>query len=168
MISFFEIKAKSVKIILFSAFCFIFVSITAACLEEGPTFEKNKIIPSQNWQSKDYQHFKIHITDNKKPYSISVNLRHTPAYQHSSVSLLISEKDPKNTEKKLSAIIKLATEDGRWKGIGTGNVFNNQVLILKDYHYPDTGIYQYSISHNMSQNPLSGVLSVGLKVEKTN
>ena len=167
MINFLQIKAKSIKVVLFSALCFTFIFITA-CLEEAPTFEKNRIIPSHSWQSRDSQHYQVHITDNKKPYNISVNFRHSPAYQRSSISLLISEKNPENTEKKINAVITLATEDGRWKGIGTGNIFNNQVLILKDYHYPDTGLYHYSISHNMNQNPLAGVLSVGLKVEKVN
>lgn len=162
----FELKTKSAKVLLCSALCFTLLSISA-CLET-PTFEANKSIPSQAWKSRDLQHYKVHITNTTKPFNISINLRHSLSYKRSSISLLISEKSPKNTERTINSTITLAKEDGRWLGVGTGNIFSNQVYILKNYQYPDTGIYHYSISHNMNQDPLNGILTIGLKIQEAN
>ena len=39
-------------------------------------------------------------------------------------------------------------------------------LAKKDYSFPDTGIYTFTVEQNMRDNPLKNVVDVGIKVVK--
>lgn len=73
---------------------------------------------------------------------------------------------PDKQEKTYRLTLQLAEPDGRWKGIGSGNIFQNQVLILENYHFTDTGVYTFNIKPIMNLNPLLGIINIGLRVDK--
>lgn len=145
-----------------SLFCFLFF-ILSGCLD-NTVYEKN--IPTTNllWDRQQEPQFNIHVDDTSQNFDIFLNLRHTSKYKYSNISLIIEEVSPKNQVKRYSVELQLADIDGRWKGIGAGRILSNQVSLLNNYHFADTGIYTFKIKQNMPVNPLPEIMDVGIKV----
>lgn len=147
-----------------SSFCFLFFLLSAC--SRNSIYEKNIAINEQLWFHRQVPEFEIHTTDTNRNFDIFVNLRHSSNYKYSNLSLIIQEVNPQKVEKTYRLEIQLAEPDGRWKGIGTGNILSYQVPFLKDYHFTDTGTYTFKIKQNMNINPLPDVLDVGIQVVK--
>lgn len=158
------LTAKGDFFIKESSFCFLFFLLSAC--SQNSIYEKNIAINEQLWFHRQVPEFEIHTSDTNQNFDIFVNLRHSSNYIYSNLSLIIQEVNPQKVEKTYRLEIQLAESDGRWKGIGTGNILGYQVPFLKDYHFTDTGTYTFKIKQNMNINPLPDVLDVGIQVVK--
>lgn len=155
------ILAKGTLIKKWSLFCFFF--IITGCLD-NPLYEKNISINNYSWGYRQTPEFNVNVADTNQRFDLYLNLRHTSHYKYSNISLLIEEVSPKKQIKEYHVKLQLTTSDGRWKGIGTGNILSNQILFLKDHHFSDTGEYTFRIKQNMRINPLTEIVDVGMKV----
>lgn len=153
------------RFIKLSMICFL-SSFFTSCIQQ-PTFEQNAEIPNHSWSTQDIQKFKVHITDNKTPFNLILNIRHRSTYQFSNLALSVQERTPNGTKKTYRVIVPLAEPDGRWKGVGSGNLLSNQVFFLKNTHLADTGFYTFELKPIMQISPLPGIVNIGLRVEKT-
>jgi gliding motility-associated lipoprotein GldH len=156
------IRAKGTLFIKWSLFCFFFL-ILAGCLNE-PLYEKNIPINSYLWNHQQAPEFKVYIANTNQRLDLFLNLRHTAQYKYSNLSLIVEEVNPKNQEKRYHLEFQLTTPDGRWKGLGTGNILSHQVQFLNDHHFADTGEYTFRIKQNMRINPLPEIVDIGIKV----
>lgn len=156
--------AKGALLGKLGAFCFLFFILNAC--SSNSFYEKNSTIDDQLWFRRQVPEFEIHTSDTNQNFDIFVHLRHSSSYKYSNLSLIIEEVNPQKEEKAYRLEIELAESDGRWKGIGTGNVLSYEVPLLKDHHFADTGTYTFKIKQNMNINPLPGILDVGIQVVK--
>ena len=152
------------QFLLLGISCLLFTLLTS-CIEQ-PAFEQNEEIGKYSWSNLDVKRFNVHISDSKTPYHLTLNIRHTQKYNFSEIALSVQETAPDSTHKTYRALITLAESDGRWKGTGTGNILQNQVYFLKNYHFRDTGWYSFDIKPIMSLNPLPGIVNIGLRLDK--
>lgn len=153
-----------VQFLLLGISCFLF-SLLISCGQQ-PTFEQNVEISNQSWSNQDGKRFDVHISNTKNPYNLTLNIRHSQKYNFSDIALSVEENKPDSTKTTYRVIVSLAESDGRWKGKGTGNIFQNQVYFLKNHHFSDTGMYSFNIKPIMSLNPLQGIANIGLRVNK--
>jgi gliding motility-associated lipoprotein GldH len=158
------LTAKGAFLGKLGAFGFLFFILNAC--SSNSFYEKNSTIDDQLWFRRQVPEFEIHTIDTNQSFDIFVHLRHSSSYKYSNLSLMIEEVNPQKEEKAYRLEIELAESDGRWKGIGTGNVLSYEVLLLKDHHFADTGTYTFKIKQNMNINPLPGILDVGIQVVK--
>lgn len=156
------IAAKKVFSIRLGFLCFL-ISLFSGC-SELPEYEKNIPITNRSWSHKQIPEFRVHITSTNRSFDIFLNLRHSPKYKFSNLSLIIEETDPKQQEKDYPLVLQLANEDGLWKGVGTGNILGYQVPIIKNYHFLDTGIYTFRIKQNMRIDPLPEIFDIGILI----
>lgn len=77
---------------------------------------------------------------------------------------MVYEKGPHTKEYIFRKELKLAQLDGKWTGKSAGSLYTQQSLIHKDYVFPDTGVYHFSIEQNMRDNPLMEISDVGLNI----
>ena len=159
-------RAKGRSFINGTSFCFL-VFLLSACYQNS-IYEKNISINDQLWFHRQIPEFKVHSVDTNENFDIFINLRHSSTYKYSNLSLIIDKIDPLNQETTYRIKLQLAEPDGRWKGVGTGNILSYQVPFLKDSHFSDTGIYTFKIKQNMNINPLPGVLDVGIQLLNKN
>jgi gliding motility-associated lipoprotein GldH len=56
---------------------------------------------------------------------------------------------------------------GKPLGSGLGDIFDHKFKIksLSNYRFPKAGEYTFSVEQNMRQDPLLGVISVGVSIE---
>lgn len=144
--------------------CFLFLALSA-CTSPS-VFDRNVEIEHQSWSNNNSKEFSVPISDTLNSYTLYVNTRHSLQYPFSDLALSIQVSHPGQQEKTYHLTLQLAESDGRWKGNGTGNIFQNQVLFLKNHHFTDTGLYTFKVKPIMTQNPLPGIVNIGLRVDK--
>lgn len=142
--------------------CFLFFTLNSC--SENSVYEKNIPIINNSWSQQQVLEFKPHISNVNQNFDVFLNLRHTSKYKFSNLSLIIQEINPSKEEKTYRLELQLANPDGRWKGIGTGNILSSQIPFLKDHHFVDTGIYTFKVKPNMNINPIPEILDIGIRI----
>ena len=127
----------------------------------------NKYQPIQDkvWDKQSEFFFSFEMTDNSILYNISIQLRHNNTYPYQNLWLFIEELQPSNTSVNDTIEWMFADDSGKWIGNGI-TLFQNQFLLKKNYHFPDTGKYTVSIRQGMQDERLKGIENIGLLIEK--
>lgn len=131
-------------------------------------YEKNTIIPKQEWASVNKQDFTFAITDTQSCYQLYVVLRHTDFYQFNNIWLNLSASIPGDTMQSRNIELVLASESKGWMGKGMSDIYEVRSAITqgKPVRFKRSGDYNFTIRQIMRQDPLKHVLSVGLRMEK--
>lgn len=152
------------KNILFGI-CFIMAVFTGSCTDSA-YFEQNKSIENRSWEYNNSPKFDVTIDDTDARYDVFINLRHGGGYDFANIFVLLHQKGPQLLDTAYRQEISLAQLDGRWLGRSAGALYEVQHLAHRDFMFPDTGIYTFTIEQNMRQNPLLDVSDVGIKLVK--
>lgn len=142
----------------------LFVLILIGCTDNA-IIDVNKEISDRNWSYIKKIRIPVKIEDEKQPYDLYLNLRHTADYNYSNIFILIHQSGPgikRTTERKE---FQLAYPDGEWLGSGSGNLYSYQFLFRKNYVFPKKGTYVFEFEQNMRDNPLHEVSDAGLRIE---
>jgi len=146
--------------------CFLFSSSLISC-ETINTYQRFEDIPHYNWQSDFKLNFPVEISDTSTRYNIYVNTRHTDAYPYMNLWLLVSTTLPDGKILKKRIEIPLANSDGAWLGEGTGDIWEASYMIQQNTIFDQPGKYVFTLEQNMRQDPLPGVMSMAVRIERT-
>ncbi len=127
-------------------------------------FENNTTIPGNAWKNSFTVKGSFKVSDTASPYKTYIVLRHTDAYRYSNIWLNLGLQSPGDSMRYSKINIELGTDAGGWMGTGMNDIWEMRQLIL--IPLKKNGIYNYSISQIMRDDPLAAVLSAGLRVEK--
>lgn len=137
----------------------------SGCTDPNAIIDQNASIGNLNWSYANKVKYDVKIDDPSTPYNIDINLRVTGNYRYSNIFMLVRRNGPGlNSTTRFE--LKLAAQDGRWLGTGSGNLYSFQVPIITNFKFPAKGTYHFEIEQNMRDNPLREVSDVGLRVEK--
>lgn len=156
-------KKPSLKKFLFIIFLpLIFLS----CIKTD-LFEKQAVIPSQQWFYTYTPEFTFHVEDTISLYNVYVILRHTDLYKYNNIWLRIGLKTPKDSMKFQNVNLILGTDSKGWEGSGMDDIFEVRKSISSGpFSFKTSGNYTFSIAQIMRENPLKYVLNVGIRIEK--
>ncbi|WP_026897478.1 gliding motility lipoprotein GldH [Daejeonella oryzae] len=143
-----------------------FVLFIVSCQDKTSIVDSNTIINNRSWAYVNKIQVKAEIPDQKIPYNVFVNLRHSADYKYSNLFLLIRMKGPDGkviTERKE---FKLALPDGEWLGKGSGNLYSYQLPFKQQFYFSQKGNYTLEIEQNMRNNPLREITDVGIRIER--
>jgi gliding motility-associated lipoprotein GldH len=145
----------------------IFVSaIFVSCIKIN-LFEKQAVIPSQQWFYDDVPQFSFHIDDTTSLYNVYIVLRHTDLYQYNNIWLRVSLKTPKDSINVQNINVVLGTDSKGWEGTGMGDIFEvRKNISAAPFSFKTAGDYTFSVGQIMRENPLNYILNVGIMVEK--
>ncbi|MGN6530375.1 MAG: gliding motility lipoprotein GldH [Ginsengibacter sp.] len=145
----------------------IFVSaIFVSCIKIN-LFEKQAVIPSQQWFYTDIPQFSFHIDDTTSLYNVYIVLRHTDLYQYNNVWLRVGLKTPKDSVNFQNINLVLATDAKGWEGTGMDDIFEvRKNISAAPFSFKNAGEYTFSIAQIMRENPLNHIMNVGIRVEK--
>lgn len=138
----------------------------SAC-EHTLSYEKYMPVAGRSWNSSQKLFFPVEIKDTSVLYNIYVNVRNTDDYPFSNLWLTIGTKFPANQlfEKRIN--LTLADSTGKWTGRPEGDLYDEQILIQQNAYFQTPGTYTFSLEQIMRQDPVPGILAVGLRVENT-
>jgi gliding motility-associated lipoprotein GldH len=135
-----------------------------------PHFEQNTEIPNGEWAIQNELKFKFKITDATQRYHIFYNLRNTIKYPYSNLYLTYYLEDSKGkvVSTELQNISLFDAKRGKPFGDGLGDTFSHRlpIPVFQRYKFPKADTYTIRIVQYMRDNPLKGILTVGIRIEK--
>jgi gliding motility-associated lipoprotein GldH len=153
----------------------IILLITVCTLFAGCTkldvFEKNISIPHYQWQYNFQPGFDFTIDDTTALYNLFVVLRHTDAYSKNNIWLNIGTQAPGDSSAKYRRFdFSLGNDAGGWEGVGMDDIWEVRKPLVTGgpVKFNKPGLYHFTVSQIMRENPLTGIMSVGVRVEKAN
>ncbi len=152
--------------------CFAFILIIAvsawlsACTQLD-VFEKNAVIPKNEWQYSFKPDFDFIIKDTTASYNLYIVLRHTDAYRYNNIWLNVGTQSPADTMRYQKFDLQLGTDATGWEGTGMDNIWELRKLITNGpVKFNKAGTYKFSVAQIMRENPLTDIMNVGIRVEK--
>lgn len=141
------------------------LSVLSGC-DARRVFEENKSIPGQSWKSGQPVRLLAEITDTLHPHNVFVNVRVTSSYAYSNLYLFLETRYPGGKISVDTLECLLADEQGRWLGKGSGNMWDNQILLKRNVRFHRKGVYSFLLTQGMRKEPLADVADVGLRIER--
>ncbi|MCE7068400.1 gliding motility lipoprotein GldH [Dyadobacter sp. CY326] len=146
---------------------FFFGLILSGC-DENVVYKAHEDIDDGLWYIKNKPSFKVEIKDTTATYNLYYLLRNTLQYPYYNLYLSRSftAPDQRVISNTLEEVFLSNEETGKPYGHGLGDLFDHKIPFLKNYKFPRSGTYTFTLSQSMRQNPLPFVMSVGISVEK--
>lgn len=148
-------------------FFFTVILFFAASCTKNNVYENNKLISLLNWKASDTLSYKITVTDTSYLYNIYINVRHTEDYPYKNIWLMIYTTFPGGKTLSKRTELDLADEDGKWYGQGVNNIWDDRILLQNDAYFNTKGQYSFALEQDMRQDPLPGIMAVGIRIENT-
>lgn len=137
-----------------------------AC-DEQRIYEKNIDLEGNQWYIDTIPSFSFRIDHPSRRYNIYYNIRNAVSYPYYNLYLTYYLQD--STSKQLSSHLQELTladaTTGNPLGDGAGDIFDHQIISLKNYKFERAGTYVFKVKQYMRQDPLPGIMSVGVRVE---
>ena len=129
-------------------------------------FEKNTIIPDNNWEMNNIIKLDVEIKDTMSLHNIYFNIRNAGGYQFSNLYLFLTTITPKGEQARDTVELTLADERGKWLGDGSGDIWDNRILFKRKFRFPEAGLYHFEFQQAMRVNPLPQIMDAGMRIEK--
>ncbi len=129
-------------------------------------FEDYKQIAPGGWNKDSLKVFEFEAVDATQHHNLYINIRNKGNYPNSNIWLFLQIKSPSGEILTDTVEYILAEPNGKWRGSGIGDLFDNQFLYKQNVYFPETGTYQFSIQQGMRTEVLEGIHDIGLRIEK--
>lgn len=147
-------------------FILILSTVFTSCIKID-LFEKQSQIPSQQWYYTNVPRFTFHIEDTTSLYNVYIVLRHTDLYKYNNIWLRVGSASPTDSAHYQNMNLVLASDSKGWEGTGMDDIFEvRKNISAGPLSFKIPGDYTFSVAQIMRENPLSYILSVGIRVEK--
>ena len=146
----------------------LLLTLALSSCDKSRVFEKNKDFAENAWAIADIQEFKFEVKDTSKKYAIYFNVRNAIFYEYYNLYLkhTLLGPDGKEISTNLHELFLMDKTTGEPLGEGAGDIFDHQVLALKNQQFTQPGTYTIKLQQYMRRDPLPGVMAVGVRVEK--
>lgn len=146
-----------------------FIAVILLSCDEDRLYEKNFDFPSRGWLVTERPEFEFQIDDTLQAYNLYCNLRNSLTYPYARIFITYYLKDSADAvlEKKLVSNLLFNDKTGEPFGnSGLGDIYDHSIPLKQNYRFPKSGKYKVAFEQFMRTDTLSGVLAVGLRVEK--
>jgi gliding motility-associated lipoprotein GldH len=151
--------------LIFTCAVFLF----AAC-DDNRVFETNQDFEQQAWMSGHKPEFEVNIPDTITRYNIYFNLRNSLSYPFSRIffSYYLEDSLGLVLSKKMVDYVVFDPKTGKPAGTsGLGDIYDHQIPLVENHQFPYPGVHRIKLEQFMRTDTLSGVMAVGVRVEKS-
>lgn len=142
------------------------VAVLLLSCDGKKVFDQYTSIENNQWETQNKLAYKINIDDTVHTNDLYLNLRNTNDYPYSNLFMFLTITDPTGKYKTDTLELQLANDKGKWLGKGIGSVFLTKVLLLHNFRFEHTGIYQVDVEQAMRSTTLDGITDVGIRIER--
>ncbi len=144
----------------------LLIALTAC--NQNVVYKAHEDIKDGQWYANNSPVFNVTIADTSQKYNVYYLLRNALQYPYYNLYLTRGIKGPEDTlqAEELVELILSDETTGKPFGDGLGDMFDHKILFLEAHTFPKPGVYTFTLSQSMRQNPLPFILSVGICVEK--
>jgi len=158
----------------FSAFakCCFFTGVIALALvscDSNRVYEDNVEFEDRAWKLGAPVQLEFSIQDTSIRYNLYLDVRNTIDYPYARlfVNYSLNDEAGKELSKQLLSEYLFDQKTGEPFGSsGLGDIYDHQFIISKNRSFSKPGKYKAKFEQFMRQESLSGILAVGLRVEK--
>ena len=93
-------------------------------------------------------------------------MRNDGRYEYSNLWLFIRTNSPTGAILRDTLECRLANEQGRWQGRGSGGRFSLEIPLRYRVRFPNPGTYIFEIDQGMRNKELKYITDLGLRIEK--
>jgi len=140
-----------------------FLVLFSAC---GPTviYEQEKEFPAIGWAYQDSARYDFTIPSAEQAYDLVLRLEHGTEfpYQNFYVKLHTGFPSGKRTSEQVS--LQLSGDFGAWLGDCSGEVCGQEITILRNAKFAETGAYYLTVEQFTREPVLGAIGAVGLAV----
>ncbi|MEO7312093.1 MAG: gliding motility lipoprotein GldH [Chitinophagaceae bacterium] len=138
----------------------------AAGCKQVELYERLENIPNAAWKMDFKPVFTFNITDTVSLYNVYITIRHTNSYGYNNIWLESTLQLPGDSLITQKLDLQLANTDG-WMGTGMDDIFERRIMVTATpQKFSKSGQVRFTLGHVMRQDPLPGIMQVGLRVEK--
>lgn len=152
--------------IRFTIVILFFTFFLASC-QLNAVYDEFIVINDNNWYKDNVAHFNVEIKDTASLYNFHLVLNNTTDYRYSNLFVFMTTTFPNKNMTRDTIEFVLANASGKWLGKGWGNVKENDILLKSGLKFPLSGPYAFFIQQAMRNDTLTGIRSVGIRIEKT-
>jgi len=152
----------------FSGILVILCAILTAC-DNTRVYEQNVSFEDRAWKVTEEPRFEFKVSDTTQRYNLYFNVRNSLDYKWARIFITFHLYDSTGFEltRKLIKNDLFDEKTGKPFGdSGIGDLYDHQLSLLKDYSFPHQGNYTVKLDQMMRQDTLTGVLSVGIRLER--
>lgn len=144
------------------------LSLLLCSCDANRIFEENQDIANNQWPVKLVPAFQFEVTDTTQQYQVYFNVRNAISYPFYNLYLrhYLIGPDGKQINSSLHEMYLMDPKTGEPRGNGAGDIFDHQFLALRKVRFHKPGTYQIKVKQYMRQDPLPGIMSIGIRVEK--
>jgi len=145
--------------------CCIFFFVSCKQVE---LYQRLENIPGAAWKGDYKPTFTFNITDTASLYDVYITVRHTNSYGHNNIWIESALQLPGDSLITQKLDLTLASPEG-WMGIGMDDIFERSIKVTTTpQQFKKSGSISFTLSQAMRQDPLPGIMQVGVRVEKAN
>lgn len=137
----------------------------AACGQKD-FFVRNVPIEKHVWPAGHFYRFEVPVGDTVSSYNIYLQIRNDGRYEYSNLWLFIRTSSPTGAILRDTVDCRLADDQGRWQGRGSGGRFSLEIPLRYRVRFPTAGTYIFEIDQGMREMELKYVTDLGLRIEK--
>jgi len=142
-------------------------TLISSC-ERSVLVDNNMELPEAYWPESSKLQLEFEQSDTVMEYNFYITLRNTNDYPYRNLFVFLTTVFPNGKTKRDTINCPLATPQGKWLGKGFGGVYDNRILYLSKRRFPLPGTYKIQMEQAMRIPELTGVLDVGIRIEKAN
>lgn len=129
-------------------------------------YERLENIPKAEWKGDFKPSFTFNITDTVSLYHVYITVRHTNSYAYNNIWLQSTLQLPGDSLITQPLDLQLAGTDG-WLGTGMDDIFEHSIKVTATpKQFKRSGPVTFTLKQTMRQDPLPGIMQIGVKVEK--
>lgn len=144
--------------------------ILSGC-DQSRVYELDHDLHGHFWGAKEIQAFEFAITDSTQLYNIFYRVRNSSDYPYARIFVKYSLVDQANKELQSKLVSNYLFDQKSGVPLGSsgiGDKFDHQFLIIDRKKFNTVGKFKVTLEQFMRTDTLSGVESIGIRVEKAN
>lgn len=140
-------------------------TLFTACEPLG-VFEQQAFFPKAVWSAQNKPRFQFQVADTTARYHLFAVIRHNDAYRYNNIWVRFTTKAPGDTLRQQLVSLKLADNKKGWLGTGMDDVYEQRVRLSPQPLKLKAGVYVFNLEQMMRDEPLTGILQAGIRLEK--
>lgn len=133
---------------------------------QRPVYVELHEVPPSGWAQDSVQTYRAEMTDTVQAYDVLITLRTDNHYPYQNIWLFLSMYRDSVLLVRDTIEGTLANERGEW--LGKGNTYHDVRLLYDDgVRFDRAGAYTFTIEQGMRDEPLRGVVNVGMMITPT-
>ena len=149
---------------------FAIIILTLFSCDEHRVYEMNSDFHSRYWPAAERPVFEFDITDTLSTYNLYANVRNSLDYPFANIFLTFYLHDSTGRQMEKDLVRQLLFDEKTGEPVGEsglGDIYDHRIALRTNHRFSYAGKYKVAFEHYMRTDTLSGILAIGLRVEKS-